>query len=412
MLCLFNTDNLMLKFDMLRVDDCRMISGVYMQLCLSVVIAYTILQQRAEAFYVPDLAHRRHFSRYISTTRYIRYEQLKLYSISKEQEQYWKLPRLYVGPQNDMQQSITLAAGARIPLSYDQSHYLTNVMRIFKTKKRKGNRKQQNIDDTNTSTSSRDCIRIFNGNDGEWLARVHVSSQSDSTTNMRSKRPARSRKQKEDASLVAECILQLRTQDYKKDDRPWIMYVPLKNQQRLKNMIEKCVEMGAGQFVAVSSDRMEGGAAMNMRFDKLELQAVEASEQCERLDVPLISTSSENTLKDVKDIVSQWGTDMEEQSKNRTLLICRERGSSEDIDSGRSTVIPVLQALKNCRRVSFLIGPEGGWTKEEEAVFDEVCSKYIGMKDAPVQCVSLGSNVLRAETASMLAIGAWSLMIP
>ena len=43
-------------------------------------------------------------------------------------------------------------------------------------------------------------------------------------------------------------------------------------------------------------------------------------------------------------------------------------------------------------------------------MFDEVCSKYIGMKDAPVQCVSLGSNVLRAETASMLAIGAWSLM--
>ena len=324
---------------------------------------------------------------------------------------YWKLPRVYIGPQNDMQQSITLAVGARISLSSDQSHYLTNVMRIFK--KRKDNRRQQNIDDTNDTSSNRDCIRIFNGIDGEWLARVHdiSSSQSDSTTNMRSKRPARSRKKKEDASLIAECILQLRTQDYKKDDRPWIMFVPLKNQQRLKNMIEKCVEMGTGQFVAVSSDRMEGGAAMNMRFDKLELQTVEASEQCERLDVPLISTNSEHgTLKDVRDIVSQWGTDMEEQSKNRTLLICRERGSSEDVYGGRSKVIPVLQALKDNRRVSFLIGPEGGWTSDEEAVFDEVCAKNSGMKDAPVQCVSLGSNVLRAETASMLAVGAWSLM--
>jgi len=386
-----------------------------MQLCLSVVIAYTILQQRVEAFSVPDLAHRGHFSRSISThqTRYIRCEQLKLYSISKEQEQYWKLPRLYVGTQDDMQQSIKLAAGARIPLSSDQSHYLSNVMRIFK--KRKGNRRQQNqksnVDDTNDkSASSRDCIRIFNGNDGEWLARVH-SDEDDSTTNIRGKKSARSRKQTGDASLIAECILQLRTQDYKKDDRPWIMFVPLKNQQRLKNMIEKCVEMGAGQFVAVSSDRMEGGAAMNIRFDKLKMQAVEASEQCERLDVPLISTSSENdTLKDVKDIVSQWGDDMEEQSKNRTLLICRERGSSEDVNDDRPKVIPVLQALTDNRRVLFLIGPEGGWTSEEETVFDDVCAKYSGIKDAPVQCVSLGSNVLRAETASILAIGAWSLV--
>jgi len=170
-----------------------------MQLCLSVVIAYTILQQRVEAFSVPDLAHRGHFSRSISThqTRYIRCEQLKLYSISKEQEQYWKLPRLYVGTQDDMQQSIKLAAGARIPLSSDQSHYLSNVMRIFK--KRKGNRRQQNqksnVDDTNDkSASSRDCIRIFNGNDGEWLARVH-SDEDDSTTNIRGKKSARSRKQ-------------------------------------------------------------------------------------------------------------------------------------------------------------------------------------------------------------------------
>ena len=393
--------------------DCRMISGVYMQLCLSVVIAYTILQQRVEGFSGPDLAHLRHFSRSISThqTRSIRCEQLILYSISKEQEQiYWKLSRVYVGRHNDIQQDITLAAGARIPLSSDQSHYLKNVMRIFK--KRKGNRKQQNIDDANDiSTSSRDCIRIFNGIHGEWLARVHDISSSQSDSNIRSKKSARSRKQKEDASLVAECILQLRTQDYKKDDRPCIMFVPLKNQQRLKNMIEKCVEMGAGQFVAVSSDRMEGGAAMNLRFDKLELQAVEASEQCERLDVPLISTNSEDdTLKYVKDIVSQWGDDVEGQSKNTTLLICRERRSSEDIDSDRPKVIPILQALKTNRCVSFLVGPEGGWTNEEETVFDDVCAKYIGMKDAPVQCVSLGSNVLRAETASMLAIGAWSLV--
>ena len=120
-----------------KIVDYRMISGVYLQLLLSAVIVYTILQQRVEAFCVPGLAHQRHFSRYVThQTRYIRCEQqLILYSISKEQEQYWKLPRIYVGSHNDIQQDITLAIGARIPLSSDQSHYLTNVMRIFKKRK-------------------------------------------------------------------------------------------------------------------------------------------------------------------------------------------------------------------------------------------------------------------------------------
>ena len=69
-----------------------------------------------------------------------------------------------------------------------------------------------------------------------------------------------------------------------------------------------------------------------------------------------------------------------------------------------SNVAPVLDILPGNKKVAFMIGPEGGWSLEEEDLFDNVCNEQ------SVRCVSLGSSVLRAETACMIAVGAWSLV--
>ena len=360
----------------------------------------------------------------------------QLHVVSRHEEQtYWKLPRLYVGPCQNKQNNHALASGARIPLSPEQSHYLMNVMRIFK--KRKNNRKQQqsNGDGGDDVIGGRECIRIFNGLDGEWLAQAHMAQQQPLISGK-----GRSKKRgNPEVSLEAECIMQLRTQDYNEDERPWLMFVPLKKQPRMKNLIEKCTELGAGKFIPVSSDRMGGDASMaifgsnsndsnidkvygaqsssqndggSIRFDKLQIQAIEASEQCERLGIPTISNNvfegSRDTLWMVKDLLKQWRQDFDgENGEGRALLICRERG--EYANDGKASVVPVLQALENNKRVSFLVGPEGGWSIEEEALFDEVCSECSG-NHSPVQCVSLGTSVLRAKTACMLAIGSWALV--
>ena len=98
--------------------------------------------------------------------------------------------------------------------------------------------------------------------------------------------------------------------------------------------------------------------------------------------------------------------------RRRVLLICRERGGSGP-DGGGGAVVPVLRALRGNDRVAFLVGPEGGWSAEEESFFDEICSVYGGGGGggaaAPVRCVSLGPSVLRAETACMVAVAAWAL---
>jgi 16S rRNA (uracil1498-N3)-methyltransferase len=51
---------------------------------------------------------------------------------------------------------------------------------------------------------------------------------------------------------------------------------------------------------------------------------------------------------------------------------------------------------KNSSEVAFAVGPEGGWTDEELAQFDA----------AGWQSVTLGTTILRAETAAIAALAA------
>ncbi len=321
-------------------------------------------------------------------------------------------------------------------------------MRLLK--KRKGG-KEKDVDTDDNIQDGRDCIRIFDGRSGEWLAKVHVqstTSQDDFATGVGKGKGARRRpspKKNEDITLIAECLMQLKTIDLSKEDsRPWVFFAPLKKQQRIKTMVEKCTEIGVGAMIPIISDRMEGDALSSLLggnsgsdgqssldvlyggmkeesnrsggMEKLELQAIEASEQSERVTIPIISKycpifpfSDVDNVWKLRDILRCWCTN--EGNQNRVLMICRERCSDEDYYSCRSRVLPILQALRNNCQVAFLIGPEGGWSLEEEQLFDDICSGFDDENDQRlIRCVSLGSSVLRAETACMMSVGAWALL--
>ncbi len=68
-----------------------------------------------------------------------------------------------------------------VPLLSGQAHHLLNIVRLFKKRRKRRRRKtggRLNADnDDDNGDDDGGNVRIFNRNDGEWLARVrHASS--------------------------------------------------------------------------------------------------------------------------------------------------------------------------------------------------------------------------------------------
>ena len=379
-------------------------------------------------------------------------------------KQYNTLPRLFVGtlsnslPQSQLQSHSNAAPAPSllkdnsiIRLSMEQTHYLSKVMRLFAKKK-----KEHDLP----------LIRIFDGINGEWLCQIlppdipmnqgkqkrrtinrNIDGNHNSNNNSNSNTPL----------LQAKCIQQLRQQSTSTSQPcPWLFFAPIKK-QRAKIMVEKCTELGAHLFCPILTEYTDAIAAQacigNMDIDtassnnqnqkshhddhqnngdaimfeavsskakkksveKLSLVACEASEQCERLGVPSFVTklefpsqvqfpSSRSKGVVTPELLLQEWTDSESMlGTDRLLLVCRERTEE------RTNVLSILDAMDKAaaldKDVAFLVGPEGGWSPQEEAWFDE----YTNQHSEAVMGVSLGSNVLRAETASILAIGSVAL---
>ena len=317
------------------------------------------------------------------------------------------LPRLCVGrlQGNTLSTSIgngILYQGAHVPLTVDQIHYLTKVTRIRPVS-------LQNI------ASQDPNVRVFDGVNGEWTARL-ISADPEVDGN---EKISRKRQSQANSNLVVECIEQIRDQEQcitvAGSGEPLIIFGAIKK-ERVKLLLEKCTELGAAAFIPVSTARSEASNVARLSspgsIEKMHLQVLEASEQCERLTVPRVvlnsfCSSEENAESTgncarLKELLDNWG-DLDGEKNKRLLLVCRERGSGEHT----RPILEMLNSLAhstNGSRIAFLIGPEGGWSPYEESLFDNQ-EVYPFIKG-----VSLGGLVLRAETAAIIAAGAWNLV--
>lgn len=150
---------------------------------------------------------------------------------------------------------------------------------------------------------------------------------------------------------------------------------------RMEWAIEKVTELGAECIVPVIARRSEKhlAHAAQGRAERWRRVAFEASKQARRSDV----------LR-VEDPVSLKTALQRESEAVRLVLAEQERSTTlrlalTDALSGTGDEAPAIRIA---------VGPEGGWTAEEEAMFDGASWKP----------VSLGPRILRAETAAMTAM--------
>lgn len=206
-----------------------------------------------------------------------------------------QLPRLHV--------DVPLGAGAEVPLSRAQAHYLANVLRL-----RPG-----------------DAFLAFNGRDGEWRCELEEASR----------KHALARALDLTRPQTALCDLHL-------------LFAPLKK-ARIDYLAQKATEMGAAVLQPVITRRTVAG---RVRTDRLAANAVEAAEQCNLLAVPEVREPVK-----LGDLLAAW-------SGPRQILFCDEalagRGSPVE------TLKALPEAVRSAPW-AVLIGPEGGFDEEERA---------------------------------------------
>lgn len=234
--------------------------------------------------------------------------------------EYSRLIRLFV-PQQPPE------TGGECQLSDRQAHYLRNVMRC----------------------AAGDRLRIFDGTDGEWLAEIKEVS-----------------KKRVLISVLEKTREQVNSPDIH------VIASPVKK-EALDFMVEKSSELGVKAFQPVICART---VIQRVNEDRMQSQAVEAAEQCERLDVMRVLP-----LKLLKDVLLSMPLD-------RKIIFCIERSQAP-------MILPRLQSVETKLPLAVLVGPEGGFTPEE-----------IEMVNVMQQAipVSLGPRILRAETALISAL--------
>jgi len=226
------------------------------------------------------------------------------------------LPRLFVRTR--------LADGASVELDAAQANYLGNVMRL----------------------ADGADVRLFDGQTGEWLARIVVAG-------------------KKRMTLSVECL----TREPETVPDVWLAFAPVKRAQT-DWLVEKATELGVAKLQPVITQRT---IAERVRLDRLESIAIEAAEQCGRTLLPDIGE-----LVALKALLTE--------KSGRTLYFADEAGGD-----------PAAAAFKP-GPATILTGPEGGFTDEERAA----------IRAAPNTVpISLGPRILRAETAALAGLACY-----
>jgi len=230
----------------------------------------------------------------------------------------YRMQRLFV--------TADLAAGGSIEADRDQSHYLANVLRM-----REGAE-----------------LLVFNGRDGEWLARVEAVSRKA----VRLSLAERTRPQPPLPDLV-------------------YAFAPIKA-GRLDYLVQKAVEMGAGIIQPVITQHTQ---MAKVGIERLQANAVEAAEQCGILAVPPVREAVRFDA-----FLAGW-------EKDRRLIFCDESAETDN-------PLPALQAIGEAK-LGLLVGPEGGFSEDERRQ----------LRALPfVTAIPLGPRILRADTAAVAAL--------
>ena len=191
-------------------------------------------------------------------------------------------------------------------------------------------------------------ILLFNGNDGEWCAGLTAIGRKG-----------------------VEARLEHQTRPQENGPDLHYLFAPLKR-ARLDYMAQKATELGASALRPVITRHT---MAERVKTERLRANAIEAAEQCGILRVPEVMDPEK-----LSKLLAAWDA-------TRLLIFADESAPHAS----------PIEALKTRRPgpLAVLIGPEGGFKREERAAL---------LAKSFVLPISLGPRVMRADTAAVAAL--------
>ena len=213
-------------------------------------------------------------------------------------------------------------------LDKSQSHYLSKVMRV------------------NTGEK----FSLFNQN-GEWEAKIDKIIKG-----------------------IVEFSISKKIRSNANEKEIWLAFAPIKLNY-LNLMIQKATELGVTKFIPILTERTIVRKINEKRLNKI---IIEASEQCNRLNVPSL------------DKVTKLDTFLK-SNQNTNIIFGDLNTDNKKID------------LKNRDPLCVLIGPEGDFSLRER-------EKILKLKN--IIPLKINNNILRSETAaiSMISIISFNLL--
>ncbi len=246
-------------------------------------------------------------------------------------------------------------------------------------------------------------VRIFDGLKNEYLALIEKITEKEATLvlleRITAEKPKKNKansdaldksKSANKSNTGKKAVKSLKNKVYHKGNykQPelWLIQSMLKG-DHFDMVVEKATELGVSTIVPCVSERT---IKMGINKDRLQKIAIEASEQCGRRDVPAIFD-----ITSLQNAVSNYI-----QSNNGLLYVCNAGGKSVEAVkkeitralSSRSSQSASSKSKQN--KVAILVGPEGGWSPKELEYFES----------NKISSISLGDNVLRAETAAIVGV--------
>ena len=206
-------------------------------------------------------------------------------------------------------------------LNKSQSHYLYKVMRI----------------------KNNEFFSLFNQN-GEWEAKILKIQK---------------------GIVEFKIIKQIRQKESPKE--LWLAFSPIKSNYQ-NFMIQKATELGVTKFLPIIFDRT---IVRKVNKERLKKIVVEASEQSNRIDIPIIEQP-----QNLKNFLN---------TNTMNLIFTDLNSRNKKIDKSKFSNKPIC----------IIIGPEGDFSeKEKDQILD-----FDG-----VQAIKINDNILRSETAVISTI--------